>query len=1539
MAYTNPVENKTVNGEIIDSGTQAVNKGGVAVNGVIMAGALQQVNSGGLVSGTVGKGGNLKVLAGGSAKNVVMSGGVLSGDGVMDGVNLYDNAWTQVAGGTLTNISIFDKTRIELIGNNAASNITIDAAGVTTAVGKTRVGAQLIVFKNYIEGTPAATNVTLQNGGSAHIYDGGAISGCLIKNGGVLYLTDWDFDTKKDWKGNYRPQNGTVQSCTVEAGGTLYIGGSAATIQNATVKYGANIDGFRVSQKLIGVKVYVTATTYKNYTILGGGNNVANMVIDPNSPIKRLGGMGRGPAGNPTATQMSKLIINEGGILYDVSYYSKIDGKYVFNDGSSASFTMGSGNVTGYVLASGMNLYGDIQGTTICKVAPQLKNVQILDGGILDGFRTGRTGDGTNVSNGTYTDASGKTVNWSFGQGKVENLVINSGCFVVQGISSAGAVDGGVATNLTVNNGIVVFGNGASATGLKISSGTALQIYSNAEVSGVNTDTGAAFEVAGGSGTGLLIENGGFFNIGSGGAISDSEITGSRSHASGNSKVAQSMLAVNDGGSAKNVQLSNGSLLQLSGAFNLNNVKMDKSVTVQWLAFDPNCIIADTTLNGYENLNWNAETKTLTGWVHNGMGTSTFKPLSKSEVKYVDLTVADIPYNTAGWGSVDVDIDGLTFDLNPAVDGVASSSPTRWTNAWAGAWTVGAGSSVRNVKIYGGEFTGIKFNIDNLLLESRYTNYNCSMTTSGNTLNTVTVDKGIYYAGIWGDGGASVITDLTVKAGAVSLRNGSVRNLVGTGGKFQLYSKAEGSVAIYGNFTLKDTLVEYYGTQVKLDLDSLDSLTLQGGTTINNDISGGAGKFVTIYGVGNKIGAGFAVSVGTVIFDLAASADNWFNTGAVLADFANVQSEIKLNLRDSQGDYRFGTTAVKKMAMLIGGTAAEISFGETITVNGYEIKAFSDNGAGVISVRATASTNTDLGWADIAWSASKNYAVKYVNDLAASTSGTVNLGDAMENAGGNGVNNAFGTISTGGIVTAAQTGTTIFGGASNKDIATTWLKVTGGSKNVIYGGGNGKNITDGTNVYIKGDKTLTTALVFGGGKNATVSVGANNKYAVNMDVAGGRHRYVYGGGENCVINGDIAVWAYDTLVFSIFSGAGSSDVNGNINVNLDLPSYEGSKMSGNFYGGAVPVVGTTGTTGRNSNIVGNINMTLSSSADALGAYEGLIYGGSRAWGSVANVDGDINLKVTNIVHTDNLKLIAAGKGNSAWIVGGSQIVNNGATAGTGLITGTVNMTIGSNSLSNVVGGGQAQGAGATLTVNAVNMTISGATIANGVYGAGYAAQGGSVSVGSSLITISASATAATTIQGYVYAAGYVVGSGSVNVVNDSVVAFTGDGNYLTIGTVNGLGKGNCSVGGMTVAAFNNFTGEFSGTLVNFDAVAFGGNTTGLTMANAYNSSTWVFNVIGRTATDMFTSDPGSFNLRGDERAINLIIDTKAGFSFDLIDVTDETLEGVTVNLFDADKNSLGSFAFGGSLTVDKGTLTLENVDGVLSVDYKKGVLA
>ncbi|MEA4862968.1 MAG: N-acetylmuramoyl-L-alanine amidase [Victivallaceae bacterium] len=596
-----------------------------------------------------------------------------------------------------------------------------------------------------------------------------------------------------------------------------------------------------------------------------------------------------------------------------------------------------------------------------------------------------------------------------------------------------------------------------------------------------------------------------------------------------------------------------------------------------------------------------------------------------------------------------------------------------------------------------------------------------------------------------------------------------------------------------------------------------------------------------------------------------------------------------------------------------GGQTFDITFGEVVEVNGYTVTLVQqyDSAAGAnvakLSVRSIASTNTALNWSS-EWADSSAYAVRYVNDLAASASGTMHLGDAMESSGGNGVLNADGTISTGGVVTDGQTGTTIYGGASNDNIAATWIKVTGGSKNIIYGGSDGCHVTDGTNVAISAG---TTQFAFGAGSHDFVHVGAHNIYAVNMAVTGGKHRIVCGGGNDSVIEGDINLTMKQCFVAGMLSGAGMGDVKGDINITLNLPEYQGIRMSGNFYGGSIDLLDSTAET-RDNTIDGNIRMTFTG-----GDYMGSIFGGSRSGGSAARVNGDVTISVAGIFHDDNVKILS--QGNSAWIVGG------GAADGGGSVTaGNVSISVTGSLVGRVVGGAQAQGTGSTATVLSTAITVADTFVSGDLFGGGYAYDGGlSVVSGNASITIDTTGGRDTTVLGTIYAGGanpsHTAKGGSAVVNGNASITFTGSGDQLSIGTVNGDGKVTGSVLGDRILQFADFTGGFAGRAINFDAVKFSG-TTNMTMGD-FEASMLEFDL-----REAAFADADDFSFAGDAK-LKLVIDADNFSSMEFFSCNDlAAFDGIEVELWD-NNSKIGTFAIGESL----GKYSVEERDGCLAL--------
>ncbi|MDD4816842.1 MAG: hypothetical protein PHI85_02600 [Victivallaceae bacterium] len=375
--------------------------------------------------------------------------------------------------------------------------------------------------------------------------------------------------------------------------------------------------------------------------------------------------------------------------------------------------------------------------------------------------------------------------------------------------------------------------------------------------------------------------------------------------------------------------------------------------------------------------------------------------------------------------------------------------------------------------------------------------------------------------------------------------------------------------------------------------------------------------------------------------------------------------------------------------------------------------------------------------------------------------------------------------------------------------------------------------------------------------------------------------------------GDVSLLLQNTKVRSLIA-ASSADVSGNAATGLEL--VESSTC--NIYGG-----------GNNVNVGGDIKLSVKS-----GGYTGVIYGGSRAYAKTVAVH-DIAISVGGIVHSDNHKLIAAGKGNSAWIVGGG-VADNGQT----LTAGAVNITIDGANIVRVVGGAQAQNAGSTATAASVNITVRNSTVAGDLFGGGYAYNGGtSVVSGTTAVTIDTTA-ANVTVMGNIYGGGanpsYYSRGGSTPVNGGSTVTFTGLGEKLTVGTVSGDGMIAGTVTGTRTLKFKAFSGEFSANIENFDAAVFAGSS------SVVYSGNYEFN----TMTIEYGSFADGFVFADGDRMLKIETgDSTAGF--DLMTVDDiSTLDGLKIEVYKNDALlcafDYGSGVSGYSAEVKNGVLSL-----------------
>ena len=1054
MAYTQNVSaGMVVTGEVVDSGIQTIGSGGIASNAVVSGGSIS-IEKGGVVQGYTGYASGSEaigvVASGGRLNNMTMNNGVISNAGTINSGTLNGSAFLQcTVGGSAFDIVIKDEARLEAAGAGCGlANITVDAAGQETVVGETKNAAQLIVFQSgcYVEG------LTLKNGGSAHVYAQGAVYDVVVENGGVLYMTDWDFDTALDWQGLPRPQDGKVDGATVKSGGTLWIGGSSANVRNVTVEKGGYVTGFHVLATIRNLEVYngsgYDTITYSNAVIknfdLSGMNDGQGTILYDRGWVSNV---------TTTPTNITGLSIKQDvGLFTNINFYSTVKGTYTFADGSTKELDMSAGTINSFVLGSGMSLIGTMSKYTRSTGWDSLviNDLTILEGGILDGFATGRGNDGySQIQKGTYVYADGTVRNWSFGGGTASGLVINSGCFVIQGPTVVSGVEtetAGVTKDLYIDGGILVVAGSSVNDGITVVNDAALQVYGASTITnGVNLDFAEGdqfynFSVVDGLATNLYITNGGFYYSSEGTTIENSIITGQRDTASGNADYANSVLWIADAGTARNVELQSGAVLKLTGNFTLDNVTIGEGVRIEWTTPTAGFTLIDTVLPGYENVKF--EDGYLENWYVNG-GTFTFQ--DQSQMKYKNIVIENLDYNGLK-ASGTIYVDGMVFDGG--------------SSAFGNNFNANYGSVMKNVTWNGG-WSDFKNDINGLFINVTNDTWGdgqyVAMGNVGTGEELVWTDITMQRAGALyiGDNGAAQsweriraghVINLTVladdddsRSNAIYFRCGSIENLTMYEGRLYLGGGNAGQDAggvweFYGDIYLEGCILyNGEGYTLPMVLDNMDSFVLGGNTSINVNIteqSETAEKTAVIKGVGNNF-YGVTLTASHIVLD---QADSWFLTDSALTagGYINIVSnlsalnatiDLTFQSRLGQGDYwlgDIGSTATafdQTFIMKLGDQTFEMKIGDTMTVDGYTVKmeaSFNEEWSvyiGFMSVRADASTNTEMVWNGTLSDAAM--AIRYVNDLAAGDGQTINLGAAMENAGGNGVNYVGGVVATG----------------------------------------------------------------------------------------------------------------------------------------------------------------------------------------------------------------------------------------------------------------------------------------------------------------------------------------------------------------------------------------------------------------------------------------------------------------------------------------------------------------------------------------------
>ncbi|MDD4817860.1 MAG: hypothetical protein PHI85_07815 [Victivallaceae bacterium] len=398
---------------------------------------------------------------------------------------------------------------------------------------------------------------------------------------------------------------------------------------------------------------------------------------------------------------------------------------------------------------------------------------------------------------------------------------------------------------------------------------------------------------------------------------------------------------------------------------------------------------------------------------------------------------------------------------------------------------------------------------------------------------------------------------------------------------------------------------------------------------------------------------------------------------------------------------------------------------------------------------------------------------------------------------------------------------------------------------------------------------------------------------------------------------DSVLYAENCRVKSMLTGA-AENVEGSVYAVVKLSDLNPC----NIYGG-----------GNGVSVGGAVWLTLGS-----GGYSGIIYGGSRSGdnASAVKVGGAVNVTVGAVTHDDNLKMLLTGQ-HSAWLVGGGVALNGGAAE----VVGNVNISIvGATRLARVVAGAQAQNAGSRATVAATTLYIAKSVIVSDVYGGGYAYDGGESTVtGSTALKIDTTE-GSVSVHGNIYAGGanpsHSTRGGSSTVGGGTLTVFSGSGDRLNVGVVSGDGRVAGTVSGHRVLDFEDFTGEFSGTAINFDDLVFGGKTEAV-LNCPLSLGSLCFDLTKRENLDASAFarlDDLSFY---DTAVVKLIVDIEdfnsAGDRM-LLDIDNTgVFDGATVELWSYDGGKLAGFGIDEAVAFAAGELRLTRSSGSLAVSY------
>ena len=1499
-------------------------KGGRAVDMTVSGANARFFVSGGELSGaTVIDGGRLNV-SGGTVTGIVESGGYVY---IKDGVN-----------------ATFAETTLENF--TFTGSATVHAA--TTANDATIVsGGNLYVVDTTV------SNTTVNSGGvltvcasSGTVMTHGVADGVTINEGGQLLVQEgqwaWGFD---NW--------GVASNVTVESGGTITMR-NFTHLLDVTAVSGAVLD--RASNR-VGI---------------GGANtNIAKGVITGNGfgeDFEVVNGVATGLylTGDQSTPRSagdfdSGLTIKDAQIVSGASAYLytgvTIDGIDVYGKGGASGATLANlwiGGATGggVRIGSGGSAYAS-------STDMHLDDIVVESGGTMDMYRG--VIDDFVLSGGTVTLRGGT----------VDKMAVVSGTEVGNGelYISAGAT----VNELTVSakGSALVRGGTVKDVLVKGGNGTPRFIISQGGVvEGGKTSNTVEFWFQGaGTATNVTFNTNAYLHLHAGGKVIGGTFNGAR-------------LSIKGGGIAENLTILKSDESSEPTSHGLFDGLMSNCTIAENGVFRISGGTATGTVIGGANARFNVYGGTVSDTTVGKGGhlsilggtVSATKAVSGGEVRVSGGTVNDLRLSGGVYGSA-------------TVSGAVTSTLLSATTATIYNGATVSGALIEDYAVIdvskGGTLCDATLRMNSAsVIKNKYARINIngglvsggSIAGNGNTIefymnnqgaaaegvaSDVTFDRGTYIATY----SNTVVSGGTFKAGTISMRGGTVRGTVLSGGaaEFQATGGTIEGVTVCGTGVVKANntkAVVRNATFVSGGVMSVGNLAQE---VSGNVVSEGGSVIVShdaiITGTIIRDGGFVQLVSGATVTDTTVSSGGYLQaagsakqgvingltvlSGGKLLLTANSASVAGLNAEDgavislSFTNATAATAAAFDTLANCDATIELLNVGTTtktfnVATTGNAEQQFAMLGSGVFEgvfkagdVYVDPFTQQQL---TVAVDATTIDVVKYVRtttDEAATfaTSGaTINGGDKELMWNGATVTGAVKLIDTD--AAAAITGDA-------------WLDIcacSAGTGAAIYG----------TDVNVNFDGKVQYQL-HAGGAVGNFAAGANYGGSVKgVDILTYNTTYTgvgYAGGFGTVQNEVEVVFAGgNTLNKDFYAGAlynagkvaaSTTTSVGSIKATIGEKSTDTISVKGNFYGASAVKAGTVTTVENQAafHTVGDVELTLR--AGAATKSDICVFAGGYATGhdtaklaavyTVASVTATITGGTWGGAH--------GGRGVFGGAFASDNVAAGDEAAGVCAKVGNVNLTISGGTMGNVYGGGWAQ-KGARSEVENVNITVTGGTIAN-IFGGGSTSASQDSSTGSTVtgdVTITVSGG---TISGAIFAKG----QSATDSVASATVVFTGKKAFgcdvYGYSYVGGTEASNAAL------SFGGYTGTFSGSIGGFDGITLkdGTNMTiALGEGESVSNTAWKFDAAERdlgltdtaflnwTAAD-FADDTITLNLAtGDANEWSLVTAaaTTAYNKFD-VQIDGTSILSETIGL-DQQIAGTGTAYDGWGFTNDNGTL-------------------